>query len=192
MLKTYTSHYKVWKSGFAHFILLSFLSRKHSSLKHWFWAEKNWRCVISVYQPSKSSLNFAVIPQKNRRSFLSDVCNLAWIEAVTEMIRHQLFFLVTWTQWPLSWWAPCLPQTGSSSLCPASTLWTVAQQAFLLLAGWLCSTCFRWHAKASAAMSHLYLTHLSLYVVWFHGLFLNLVACSQGFALYNLFILFII
>lgn len=92
MLKTYTSHYKVWKSGFAHFILLSFLSRKHSSLKHWFWAEKNWRCVISVYQPSKSSLNFAVIPQKNRRSFLSDVCNLAWIEAVTEMIRHQLFF----------------------------------------------------------------------------------------------------
>lgn len=53
MLKTYTSQYKVWKSGFAHFIL-SFLSRKQSSLKHWFWAEENWRCVISVYQPSKS------------------------------------------------------------------------------------------------------------------------------------------
>lgn len=41
-------------------------------------------------------------------------------------------------------------------------------------------------------MLHLYLKHLSLYVVWFHGLFLNLVACSQGLSLYNLFILFII
>ncbi len=84
----------LWKKVLPILSHLSFLSRTQSSLHHGFCATDKWRCVRAVYQPSKSSLNLALIPQITQRSFWRPL---------------------TWR--PL-WWAPCLLQTGWQSSLP--------------------------------------------------------------------------
>lgn len=172
----------LWKKVLPILSHLSFLSRTQSSLHHGFCATDKWRCVRAVYQPSKSSLNSALIPQITQRSFWRPL---------------------TWR--PL-WWAPCLLQTGwQSSLPLLSSLYSsvfctagcfplelLASSKMISFAAWLQSkhwqvyaVMLHLHLKPTASSSNMFLTSTYSQVSTRHTLpakLLRMLHCTLLFA----------